>query len=51
MSKRKLVLAFGWVAAIVTLAVGQRALESQQPMVEAPKQSAQDYLAFRASLQ
>jgi hypothetical protein len=36
MSKRKLLLAAGWVAAIATLAVGQRALESQQPMVEAP---------------
>ena len=36
MTKRKIVLAFGWVAAIVTLAIGQRALESQQPMVEAP---------------
>ena len=36
MNKRKLALAFGWVAAIATLAIGQQALESQQPMVEAP---------------
>src|SRR4026208_956785 len=36
MSKQKVVLALGWVAAIATLAIGQRALESQQPMVEAP---------------
>ena len=35
-SKRKIVLSVGWVAAIVTLAVAQRALESQQPTVEAP---------------
>ena len=36
MNKRKVLLAFGWVVAIVTLAVAQRALESQQPLVEAP---------------
>ncbi len=34
--KRKAVLAVGWVAAIVTLAMAQRVLESQQPLVEAP---------------
>jgi DNA-binding beta-propeller fold protein YncE len=36
MNNRKLILAGGWVVAIVTLALGQRALESQQPTVEAP---------------
>ena len=36
MTKRKIVLATGWVVAIGALAMGQRALESQQPMVEAP---------------
>jgi DNA-binding beta-propeller fold protein YncE len=36
MSKRKVLLVSGWVIAIVALAVGQRALESQQPTVEAP---------------
>jgi DNA-binding beta-propeller fold protein YncE len=36
MTKRKVILATGWVAAIVALAFGQQALESQQPMVEAP---------------
>src|SRR4029450_12926414 len=36
MTKKKLVLVSGWVIAIVALAVGQRALESQQPTAEAP---------------
>jgi hypothetical protein len=36
MTKKKLFLVLGWVVAIGTLAIGQRALESQQPMVEAP---------------
>jgi hypothetical protein len=36
MSKRKVLLVSGWALAIATLALGQRALESQQPTVEAP---------------
>ena len=36
MTKKKLFLGLGWVVAIGMLAIGQRALESQQPMVEAP---------------
>jgi len=36
MSKRKVLLVSGWVIAIAALAAGQRALESQQPTVEAP---------------
>ena len=36
MTKKKLLLVSGWVIAIVALAAGQRALESQQPTVEAP---------------
>jgi hypothetical protein len=36
MTKKKLFLVSGWVIAIVALAAGQRALESQQPTVEAP---------------
>ena len=36
MNRRRVLLISGWAAAIVVLAIGQRALESQQPMVEAP---------------
>ena len=36
MTKKKLLLVSGWVVAITGLAIGQRALESQQPTVEAP---------------
>ena len=36
MNKRKLFLVSAWVVAIVTLGLAQQALESQQPMVDAP---------------
>jgi hypothetical protein len=36
MNRRRVLLISGWAAAIVVLAMGHRALESQQPMVEAP---------------
>jgi DNA-binding beta-propeller fold protein YncE len=36
MTKRKILLASSWVLAIVTVAVAQSVLESQQPLVEAP---------------
>ena len=36
MTKRNVLLVSGWVVAIGALAMGQRALESQQPTVEAP---------------
>jgi DNA-binding beta-propeller fold protein YncE len=36
MNRRRVLLISGWAAAIVVLAIGQRALGSQQPMVEAP---------------
>jgi hypothetical protein len=36
MNKRKGFLISGWVVATIGLALGQRALESQQPMVDAP---------------
>ena len=36
MKTRKLLLVSGWAVAVALLALGQRALESQQPTVEAP---------------
>jgi hypothetical protein len=37
MTKRKVFLIFGWVIAVAALAFGQRALQSQQPTVDAPR--------------
>ena len=37
MNRRRVLLISGWAAAIVVLAIGQRALESQQPMVDAER--------------
>ncbi|HEX6314458.1 MAG TPA: hypothetical protein VFZ73_06340 [Gemmatimonadaceae bacterium] len=36
MNRRKGLLISGWVVAVLALAIGERALESQQPMVDAP---------------
>jgi hypothetical protein len=37
MTKKKVLLVSGWAIAVAVLALGQRALESQQPTVEAPR--------------